>query len=150
MSNDTLTSFLREPKKLLKIVDKRDVVLDRRGKASIRISLESRNASADASHELASNLLADAVASLPEITARMPAILERRFPWMRFLPASDRDQFARELVDTIQAAAAVGKPSPIGDLISAWKATAGLHADPELAAQLKGSVEETPNRVRRP
>lgn len=39
----TLTDFLREPKKVLRMVDKQDVVLRRRNKPSLRLSLESRN-----------------------------------------------------------------------------------------------------------
>jgi hypothetical protein len=42
MGLETLTDFLRQPKKALKQVDREDLVLSRRGKTSIRISLESR------------------------------------------------------------------------------------------------------------
>jgi hypothetical protein len=150
MSVDTLTDFLRQPKKALKKVDKEDVVLARRGKASIRISLESRNRADVERNELASHLLADAVSELPDVSAHFTVILEKRFPWARFLPVEDRERFAHELVDTIQACASLGKLAKIEELFRSWKATADVYADPELASRLKGPFDETSNRVRRP
>ncbi len=150
MSGDNLSDFLRTPKKILKQVDKGDVVLARRGKASIRISLESRKEAERGGNELAANLLADAVESTPEVRPRLPAILEHRFPWVRFLPPEDKQMFAQELVELLQAAAAVGRLARLDDLFRSWKATATVYADPDLAATLKGPIKETDIRVRRP
>lgn len=150
MASDSLTDFLRDPNKVLKQVDKHDVVIDRRGKPSIVISLQMRNIKIIKQNELASNLLADAVAGLPEIADRFPALLPKRFPWARFLPPAALAQFARELVETIQASASLDTQAPIEELVCAWKATAEIYVDPELAARLKAPVEETTRRVRRP
>jgi hypothetical protein len=150
MNVDTLTDFLRQPKKVLKQVDKEDVVLARRGKASIRISLDSRVEAQQERSELAAHLLADAVATIPAMLGQMAAILEKRFPWVRLLPADDRAAFAQELVETLQACAAVGKLARIEEIFHEWKATAEIYADPELAAQLKGPFVETDAPVRRP
>jgi hypothetical protein len=151
MSMETLTDFLREPKRVLKQVDKEDVVLARRGKAAIRISLDSRVEAQQERSELAAHLLADAVALFPAImTARMTTILEKRFPWVRLLPTEDRAAFTQELVETMQACASVGKLARIEEIFHEWKATAEIYADPELAAKLKGPFAESSTPVRRP
>jgi len=150
MSVETLTDFLRQPNKALKRVEKEDVVLSRRGKTSIRISLESR-AKADLDrNELASHLLADAFAEMPEIPARLAGLLEKRYSWMRFLPAAAREAFVRELVETIEAFASMGKLARIEVLVAAWKATAEIYAEPELAAKLAAPITATNVAVRRP
>lgn len=150
MSTETLTDFLREPKRVLKQVDKEDVVLARRGKAAIRISLDSRVEAQQERSELAAHLLADAVASIPTMPAQMTTILEKRFPWVRLLPTEDRAAFAQELVETMQACASVGKLARIEEIFHEWKATAEIYADPELAAKLKGPFTESGTPVRRP
>jgi hypothetical protein len=150
MSTETLTDFLRQPKKVLKQVDKGDVVLARRGKAAIRISLDSRVEAQQERSELAAHLLADAVLAIPAMPAQMAAILERRFPWVRLLPADDRVAFAQELVETLQACASVGKLARIEEIFHEWKATAEIHADPDLAAKLKGPFTESDAPVQRP
>jgi hypothetical protein len=150
MNIDTLTDFLRQPKKILKQVDKEDVVLARRGKASIRISLDSRVEAQQERGELAAHLLADAVAAIPAMPAQMAALLEKRFPWVRLLPADDRAAFAKELVETLQACATVGNLARIEEIFHEWKATAEIHADPDLAARLKGPFIESNAPVRRP
>ena len=145
-----MTDFLRQPNKALKRVEKEDVVLSRRGKTAIRISLESR-AKADLDrNELASHLLADAVAEMPEIPARLAGLLEKRYAWMRFLPPASREAFVRELVETIEAFASMGKLARIEVLVAAWKATAEVYAEPELAAKLTEPVTATAVAVRRP
>ena len=150
MSAATLTDFLREPNKALKQVEKEDLVLSRRGKASIRISLESRQEADAARNEIASHLLADAFRRLPDMRASLPDILENRFPWVRFLPPHERDVFGVELVETLQAAAAVGSLAPIESVFQKWKATAQIHAEPELAQRLRGPFAESKTPVRRP
>lgn len=150
MSIETLTDFLRQPKRALKLVDKEDVVLARRGKASIRISLDSRVEAQQERNELAAHLLADAVAKLPSVSELLGELLESRFPWVRLLPAEERAAFAKELVDTLQACASVGKLARIEEIFREWKATAEIYADPDLAAKLKGPFDETDVKVRRP
>lgn len=132
----TLTDFLREPKKVLRMVDKQDIVLRRRNKPSLRLSLESRNEGSSAGTEIAAHVLADAMAAVPEIPSHLPDILTRRYPWMRFLPVDARGEFAREFIETVQSCAAIGNSARLDEMLHAWKATAEIHADPTLHAQL--------------
>jgi hypothetical protein len=145
---ETLTEFLRKPNEVLKEVDKHDVVLRRTGgKPAVRLSLESRASAVSAGIELATHLLADAFAAVPEVPIKLAQLLERRFPWTRFLPTDDRLAFAREFVETLQACASVGSSARLEEMVRDWKATAAIHADPVLAAELKRTLPGTSRRV---
>ena len=156
MSVESVTDFLRQAKKVLKRVDREDVVLSRRGKEPILISLESRAsakaAKAQASYaamENASRVLASALASVVE-KAGLTDVLAREYPWMRFLPPDAREQFTREFFDSVTAGASVGNLSELDAILHAWKSTAQIYADPELAADLKRPAEGTKRVVKRP
>lgn len=62
----------------------------------------------------------------------MPAAL----PWLRFLPADAIDELVTEFVDTVPAAAAVNNMAPVSQLLTEWRHTAEVYADPELYAVL--------------
>jgi hypothetical protein len=150
MSVESVTDFLRNTKKVLKRVDREDVVLSRRGKAPIRISLETRNSASTAGLGLAADVLAATVAAVPEVPARLPGILEQRFPWVRFLPAHERQRFAREFVETLQACAAIGKSARLDELVTSWRSTAEIYADPALVEDLKRPLPGMGRKVARP
>ncbi len=67
------------------------------------------------------------------VTDVMPAA----FPWVRFLPREDMQAFVVELVDTLEAANSLGTPAPVTQLITAWRHTAEVHADPRLLGILR-------------
>jgi hypothetical protein len=60
------------------------------------------------------------------------AILPDVFPWLRFLPDQAVREFAAEFAETARAAAELGNMAPVAPVIEAWRATAEIHADPEL------------------
>ena len=72
------------------------------------------------------------------------------FAWVKFLPVDARDAFAQELTETLLAAATVDVYAPIAQLVREWKATAAVHADPELRRQLSGPLQATGDAVPRP
>lgn len=135
-STATLTDFLHRPARILRKVDRQDVVLRRRGKPSIRLSLEARQEATTVGTEAAAHVLADAMASIPGMPSMLPEILERRYPWVRFLPPDARVSFARDFIETVQACASIGNAARLDELLHAWKATAQIHADPTLHADL--------------
>ena len=55
------------------------------------------------------------------------------FPWVRFLPAEDVRAFVVELVNTLRAVEDLDHPAPVVQLITEWRNTAEVHADPELS-----------------
>jgi hypothetical protein len=155
---DTLTDFLHRPARVLKKVGKEDVVLRRRGKPSIRLSLETRQASTAAANaavlaraEEAASILSAALDTVSELPARLPELLAQRYAWIRFLPAEGRSTFAREYVETLQACASIGNTARLDEMLTAWRATAEVYADPTLLARLSGPLPApTGRRVPRP
>jgi hypothetical protein len=87
---------------------------------------------------------ADAEGQVVDLTARILAAVSRQnpelvrdvlptvLPWIRFLPAQDLDQLAGEFIATAEAAAALGNTAAISQLLTEWRHTAEIHADPEL------------------
>jgi hypothetical protein len=155
---DTLTDFLHRPARVLKKVGKEDVVLRRRGKPSIRLSLETRQISTAAASaavlaraEEAASILSAALDGVSGLAARLPELLARRYAWIRFLPTDGRRTFAREYVETLQACASIGNTARLDEMLCSWKATAEIHADPALLAKLTGPLPApTRRRVPRP
>ncbi len=72
----------------------------------------------------------------------MAKALPEVFPWARFLPAEDVQEFLIELVETLQGADDLENFAPVAILITEWQHTAEVHADPELAAALRQDAED--------
>ncbi|MFI6040025.1 hypothetical protein ACIA8C_00215 [Nocardia sp. NPDC051321] len=87
----------------------------------------------------------DAEGAVVDFTARLLAGLLRRIgaeavrdvlpdavPWVTFLPAADVDKFLTELVAVAQGAAALENLAPLAGLLTQWRHTAEVYADPVL------------------
>jgi hypothetical protein len=96
----------------------------------------------------------DAEGVVVDFTARLLAGLVRRLgaeavrdvlpdavPWVTFLPAGDLDQFLDELVAVARGAAALENLAPLATLLTQWRHTAEIHADPVLLAILAREPE---------
>ena len=59
-------------------------------------------------------------------------VLPASFPWVRHLPAHEMRWFSVELVETLGAAAELDNSAAVAQLVTGWKATAEVYADPEL------------------
>jgi hypothetical protein len=68
-------------------------------------------------------------------------VLPTVLPWTRFLPAAVADELAAEFVATAHAAAAVDNMAPVAQLLTEWRHTAEVYADPELHAALTRAHE---------
>ncbi|WP_233565142.1 hypothetical protein [Micromonospora musae] len=87
---------------------------------------------------------ADAEGEVVDLTARLLASVVRRdpglvrealptvLPWVRFLPPGDVEQMADEFIATAEAAAALGNTAAVSQLLTEWRHTAEIHADPDL------------------
>ena len=71
----------------------------------------------------------------------LPAI-RAAYPWVKFLPPEDLELFITELTETLPAAVDLGNLAPVAQLLSAWRSTAEVHADPEIAAALRGPTAD--------
>lgn len=80
--------------------------------------------SGDQAHELL-------LGALPEV-----------FPWVRFLPDEAPRAFLSELINTLQAAEAIDNSAPVAQLITEWRHTAEVHADPYLREVLSRDADD--------
>ncbi|GAA0263566.1 hypothetical protein GCM10010492_75770 [Saccharothrix mutabilis subsp. mutabilis] len=69
-------------------------------------------------------------------------VMPTAFPWVRFLPRQDMQAFVVELVQTLEAADSLSTPVPVTQLVSEWRHTAEVYADPSLLATLRQDGED--------
>jgi hypothetical protein len=69
-------------------------------------------------------------------------VMPEAFPWVRFLPTEDVRAFVVELVETMKAAEGLDNPAPVIQVITEWRHTAEVHADPELLAILRQPAKD--------
>ncbi|BCN66519.1 hypothetical protein RE9431_49740 (plasmid) [Prescottella equi] len=69
-------------------------------------------------------------------------VLPEVFPWVAFLSREEVQEFVVELVETLRAAESLDNPAPVVQVIEAWRHTAEVLADPELAAILAADTDE--------
>ncbi|MFJ8622993.1 hypothetical protein ACIRD3_09100 [Kitasatospora sp. NPDC093550] len=67
--------------------------------------------------------------------------LPEALPWSTFLPDEDVDALIAELVDTARGAVALDNLTPIALLLTQWKHSAEVYADPALYAVLTREPE---------
>jgi hypothetical protein len=69
-------------------------------------------------------------------------VIPEAFPWVRFLPRADVQAFLVELIGTLRTVEELGSPVPVAQVITEWRHTAEVHADPELFAALTAEGED--------
>ncbi|MET8327671.1 hypothetical protein [Streptomyces sp. NPDC005181] len=72
----------------------------------------------------------------PAAAELLTRVFPEAFPWVRFLPQKAVQEFLLEFVETARASTSLGSLAPIAQVITAWKHTAEIYADPELHATL--------------
>lgn len=77
-------------------------------------------------------------------------VLPEVFPWVAFLSMEEVQEFVVELVATLRAAESLDNPAPVVQVIEAWRHTAEVLADPELAAILAADIDEDLGAVAAP
>lgn len=69
-------------------------------------------------------------------TTSLERALAEAHPWVRFLPEEDRHEFLIELIETSRASTELDAVAPIFQVITEWRNTAEIHADPMLHKEL--------------
>lgn len=149
LAEHTFTHMLRNSGDVLAEVEHRDVVLRRRDGEDLFLGLRSREASVrDALGVLARILLAASVD--PDTRQRVAGALSASLPWTTFLPEDERTEFFEALTSTAAACVEVDTFEPLAHLIEGWRATAEIHANPELAKVLRAKRSGPPVKIKRP
>ena len=124
MASVTLSTFLRSPNEVIKLLDAGDVVLTRREGEALRVSKESNHAGEHAMISALSQLIAASVAKV-DSSQEVAVILQAGpFPWLEFLPVNARAEFVGEFLRTAHACAIVERFDQLAVLVANWRETA--------------------------
>ncbi|MEV4821516.1 hypothetical protein ACGFIE_05005 [Micromonospora sp. NPDC049275] len=142
------SELLRQPAETAERLSRaRAVRLRRRDAADLVLMSADRAAAEGEVVDLTARLLASVVRRDPTLVREaLPTVL----PWVRFLPPEDREQMANEFVSTAEAAAAVGNTAAVSQLLTEWRHTAEIHADPDLHRVLAAPSSDDFGAVPRP
>ncbi len=141
----TWSTFLRDPTKIDRLLQRGDVVLRRRRGESLRLS----RASNQLPHDELLTAAAEVLSVLVRVSPPDPKHLSEEMRWTSFLPPRDRREFLEEFIASLGACAELGTFDPVARLLADWKRTAQLHAE-GLADSLKRPISSVGGRVQRP
>ena len=139
----TFSEFLRQPKDVVADLGQHDVVLRRRNAPDLYLSLAARDTSRAKTIECLARLLSKIAADSPEA---MDDAIEAAFPWVEFLSPGERENFAKDLSQTILASASIENFCQVDLTIDSWQNTAEILSDPELTALLTAPITVTDGR----
>jgi hypothetical protein len=138
----------RDPKQVARLADQGTVRVRRRDGAPLLLVREDWADSASEGSITAARALRNVLVHLPpDIAAR--ALLDE-FPWVDVLPEPAKGQFVRDFARAFQASAELGEWSVLAQTIVEWRSTAAIHADPALAEQLSGPLDDDFGHVPEP
>jgi hypothetical protein len=138
MAEFMISDFQRAPTKVLEHIERGDIILKRRGQASLRLTVEGRDGQRDTAYTAMVRMVRNLVV---HDSSDVGAAVVNAFPWAQFLSDDEREAFAEELTWTLMATAELETAAPVAQLVAEWRATAAVHADPELARRLATPVE---------
>jgi hypothetical protein len=141
------SDLLRRPKEVAEDVDAGDVVLRRRDEPDLRLTRADREAQRADTFSAIGRALRNLAVHNPRA---LEDALADAFPWLEFLPVTDRRLFVNEFSRVVTAAAAIDSYEPLSQLIREWRATAEVHSDPKLARRLRGPLEAAGGRIAAP
>ncbi|QYN40956.1 hypothetical protein K1T35_32875 [Pseudonocardia sp. DSM 110487] len=129
----------RDPRGVAALADRGDVRVRRREGVPLLLVREDRaEAAADGALAVARTLRT----ALLHLDEAAHEALTEEFPWLDKLPVDDRRRFASEFGQAVQASAELGQWDVLSQALFEWRATAEIHADPSLAAELSRPVDD--------
>ncbi|MGW0694943.1 hypothetical protein [Streptomyces sp. NPDC002738] len=132
----SLSDLLNKPKATLATLrGAHRMVLRRRGAEDLVLTTAAR---AEQDHEVMgviSRMFVEMMRT-PAGRSLVLDVLPAAFPWARYLPAHEVRDFSVELVCALGAATELDNTAAAAQLITEWRHTAEVHADPELYAVL--------------
>lgn len=143
MSEVLFSELVNKPKDTVaKLSQSRDLRLRRRDAEDLVLTTAAR---AEQNSEVVSATTRMFVALMQHdehARALLLDVIPEAFPWVRFLPRADVQAFLVELVETLRAVEELDSPAPVVQVITEWRHTAEIHADPELLATLTRDGED--------
>lgn len=128
----------------------RVLVVRRRDAEDLVLTTASRAAQAREASSVTSRLLVALMQQDAQIRERVTDVVPEVLPWVAFLSPDEVREFVDELTSTIKAAESLNNPAPVAQVIDAWRHTAEVLADPELAAVLSAPSGEDLGAVPEP
>jgi len=119
----------------------RALVVRRRDAEDLVLTTASRAQQAREASSVTSRLFVALMQHDPHVRDLVTDVVPQVFPWVAFLSSEEVREFVVELVSTMKAADSIDNPAPVAQVIDAWRHTAEVLADPELAAVLSGSSD---------
>lgn len=120
----------------------RVLVVRRRDAEDLVLTTASRAEQAREASSVTSRLFVALMQHDPHVRELVTDVVPEVFPWVAFLSRDELRQFVIELVSTMRAAESIDNPAPVAQVIDAWRHTAEVLADPELAAVLSVPSDE--------
>lgn len=130
----------RDPRSVAALADAGDVRVRRRDGADLLLTREDRLTAAGEGAIATVRTLRNLLAHVPVETAA--EALTEEFPWLSLLPADAVSQFVEEFIRAARISADLGQWSVLAETLRGWKATAVVHADPDLLRQLSGPLTD--------
>ncbi|ANY06824.1 DUF6247 family protein [Pseudonocardia sp. HH130630-07] len=130
----------RDPKGVAALADQGEVRVRRRDGAPLLLLREESADAAAVGAVSAARALRNALVHLPG--EQGVAVLVEEFPWVDVLPETDRRRFVADFVRAVAASAELGRWAVLAQVVQEWRATASIHADPALAADLAVSLDD--------
>jgi hypothetical protein len=141
------SDLLRHPKAITEDLEDGDVLLRRRDEPDLRLTLADREAARSSAVAALGRALRNMAVHNPKALVDS---LTDALPWLEFLPPKDRQLFIEEFSRVMVASAELDNYAPVSQLLSEWRATAEIHADPRLARRLKRPLQAEGRRVEPP
>ncbi len=124
----TFSKLLRSPNDVARAAELGEVTISRRDGEDLVLTTASGLRRNREGLRFATEIISAAVADSPESFGRR---LFDPFPWTRFLSDVERELFAKEMIDTSRACAAINRFEPLSIAVAAWQSTAEAYAGGE-------------------
>ncbi|MBB4698901.1 hypothetical protein [Sphaerisporangium siamense] len=145
--NFPYSAFLRGPSQVLPSLDDADVILERRDDENLVLMRAERFEAGAATLRIAARALAILARRNSDLAEE---VLGEELPWTTWLPEDERHLCVRELLGHLVAGADTGELIPFSHALTAWRSTAIVWSDPNLARRLQGPFPGNGEEVDRP
>jgi hypothetical protein len=139
--------LFNETKSVLADLERGDVLLERRGEDDLVLTTSSRAAANEAGTNIAARVVQSLATNSPDL---LQSVLGNELSWLYWLPKTEMHKCLEDLSGNLAAGLQTGNLVPFGQAMEAWKSTAEVWSDPELAASLRQEFAGDGPEITRP